>query len=298
MLHRAARITAIGLIAALVSLLAFSAPAQAAAAYWYAQAEDNQNGTGNYVSGMSSKIWIANPYLEAATGHTLAEMALADAAGDRIEMGWVKDNATGNPYLFITYGTAAGGWCGTYVGGAGTSCPLYVDNSSNPINSGSSLSAYACNTSCTTSTTVKAFQFYYTTGPCGAASAGWFFYFDGSNVGCIPPTAFPGGFTTGSRMLAYGEVAYSGGGALPCTDMGTGSSTGSVGASGDAYFSNISYVGPTNPVGLTPNFTLSQTNAAAYSTHSLGVTGNKSFTFGGAGGTGSPRITPGVVGSC
>jgi hypothetical protein len=268
--------------------------------YYYGDAQQVLSG-GSYTKGLSANVYIASPYVQCSASnpseHSIMELAIADSLGNTVEMGWYRDCASSSgpmnaTRLFITYWNN-GVWCGAYVGGAGTSCPLYVDNGSNPVNAGSSLASYA---SATYPANIKAMSFYYTTGACGAASAGWFFYFDSVNVGCVPPTAFTGGFSTATVSHAFGEVYY-GGSNVPCTDMGNGVDPSlATGASGPSAFFSVGYISP-NPAGTTPNLTLSSTDTNAYSAVSLGSTGNRSFKVSGKGYNSTGGL-PGNTGSC
>lgn len=268
--------------------------------YYYGDGQQGLTG-GAYTKGLSANVTINAPYVTCSASnpgeHSILELALADAAGNTIEMGWYRDCAsTSGPMnptrLFITYWNN-GVWCGAYVGGAGTSCPLYVDNGSNPVNAGSSLATTAA---ATYPANVKGMSFYYTTGPCGAASAGWFFYYDGVNVGCVPPTAFTGGFATATVAHAFGEVYY-GGSTVPCTDMANGvDPTAALGASGPGAFFSVGYINA-SPAGTSPNLNLVNTDTNAYAAISLGSTGNRSFKVSGKGYNASGGL-PGNAGSC
>jgi len=231
--------------------------------------------------------------LQANTGeHTLMEIAVADASGHAVEIGWTKDQSSGSvPKLFASAWSSSGTWLGCYFEGCG-----WVDatpgTSSDDL--GRDLSTVA---SAAFPGNVKSFSIQYSTATsCGASSGGWWFYYDGAGVGCYPDSVFTGSFTTATVGQAFGEVYYNGS-TVPCTDGGNGkASSGALGASGPAYIGSLSWVS-TSPAGLVPNFTTSTpTASAAYNVTAVGTTG-RTFGIGGAGYT-STGTTPGNIGSC
>lgn len=292
-MYRAARITLGGVLAALVSLLCIAGPAQASGpGYYYAGATESGL-TG--VTGINAKIWIGNPYRQANSGeHTLAELVLHDTVtNSTVEWGWIKDGSgAGGPRLFVYY-WVTGTPVNCYYG-----CGGWHDNASNPIDIGADLTSVAagCNGS-TTLNCVKPFQIQYSSTPCSIAPHGWYFYYDGVNVGCLQSNAVGGGFTAANETQAFGEVYY-GGSTVPCTDMGNGKyATATATAGGSAFFASISYLGTAASPNLTLATSVPQYDPGAYTVSSVGSPGNRTFTFGGAGRTSSGG-TPGNTGSC
>lgn len=292
-MYRAARNTAIGLIAALVSLLCIASPAHASGpGYYYAGAAQTLP-AGTTVTGVASKIWVANPYMQANSGeHTLMEIAARDSVNNNtIEMGWIKDGSgAGGPRLFVYY------WKNGVAGNCYFGCTLWHDNGSNPIDVGADLATVAagCNGT-TTLNCVKQFTFQYVASACGPAAAGVFFYYDNVNFGCLENGAIPS-TTAFNTAQGFGEVYY-GGATVPCTDGGNGkyAISGALSASGPAYFGSFSYV----PSTVTPSMTI-QTNTDSGAYTALAITssaGNRTFSAGGPGRT-STGATPGNTGSC
>lgn len=247
------------------------------------------------VTGLASKITIENQYLAPNPGeHTLMEIAINDSVtNDTLEWGWVKDGSgAGGPRLFTGY-WVGGVWVNCYFG-----CSAWHDNGTNPINIGADLTSVA--TGCNGTTTlgcVKSFQFNYDATPCGPAAHGWYFYYDGVNVGCLESSVVSG-MTSGDTSYAFSEVYY-GGPSKPKTDMGNGKygSTAALSAAGPAFFASISNV----PSTVTVNMAIQpDTDSSAYTARSVGSPGNRSFSGGSGPGykwDGANWVTPGDIGS-
>lgn len=259
------------------------------AGYYYAGT--SQSGVSG-AKGVAAKVWVANPYVQCNSGeHSILEIAARDTVqNNTVEMGWVKDCATGGvPKLFIYYwqaGVPKACWFG---------CAAYVDNASNPIDAGADLSTVAagCNGT-TTLNCVKQFTFQYIVGSaCGPAPNGVFFYYDNVNIGCLQSNAIPG-TTSFDEYKLFGEVYYAGA-TVPCTDMGNGKwPTSTASATGAAYFGSASYTGTGAP---TPSLSLAaDTDSLAYTAVMVGTL-NRTFTVGGYGRNASGG-SPGNIGSC
>ena len=295
-MSRAARNTMIGgLVATLVSLLCIASPAQASGpGYYYAGAYQVLTGT-DTTKGIGGNMWVANPYVQGNSNeHSLMEIAVADASGHAAEIGWVKDSSAAYPRLFASVWTGSGTWAGCYFEGCG-----WVDATpgSSADDLGRDLSSVA---SATFPGNVKSFSIQYSTAvACGASSGGWWFYYAGAGVGCYPDSVFTGSFTSANQGNAFGEVYYTGA-TVPCTDGGNGKdSSGTLGASGPAYFGSLSWVSP-SPSTLAIDLTgTTVTVSAAYNvTLYTDVNGrHRTLGVGGPGYT-STGTTPGNTGSC
>lgn len=284
-MFRAARITAIGLIAALVSLLALAAPARAVTPYYYAGAVE---GSLSGVTGVSAKMRVSNPYVQNNSGeHTLMELALRDDTPDNVaEFGWRKTGVDTGPKLF-TYYWVSGNPVNCYNG-----CAAWHDNTSNPVNIGSDLSSDAAACVGTSLACVKSFQIEYRASTCGSSAAGVFMTYAGTDVGCLDSASLP--VTSFTTFQGYGEVHY-GGSTVPCTDMGNGkyANSGPYSSLSPAVIKNITYLG----TATTPTLSLVATDTNAYTAVSDGSIGNTSFSVGGPGYT-STGTSPGNLGSC
>lgn len=278
--------------------------------YKYAYGQQGFSGT-DYVRGVAGNVYIGAPYdddtsIPADKDHTLFEITAQGGTGnnDIVEVGWAEEpTAFGDklPRLFASYWKNVGGvrtWGGCYA--EGPSCG-YVDatpgNSADDL--GRDLSSFA---SAAFPGMVKQFTIQFASGfTCGSDTDAWWVYFNGAATGCFPASLWASGadFRAGKANLvqAFGEV-YSGG--VFCSDMGNGKAGSSVvtpiDATDPAYVGSLSLVSP-SPSTLTPNFTLGNTTAAAYSYGNVGSTGNRTWTWGGAGYT-SSGTTPGNIGSC
>jgi hypothetical protein len=297
-------------LAALVMLaaLAFPASAQAAftgAGYYYAggrmviTSDLNADGITDYTRGLGANFLVTKPYVSTQAfggvhDHALAEISLEDSTQQNsIEMGIaVEPDAYGdyNPHLF-TCAKKSGVYTNCYNSGA--SSPNWFDNTGNSVNLGSDLTADIG--------TAKTLQVFWATGTCGLSANGWFFYYNGSNIGCLDPHAVATGWTEVRVMQAFGEVAYNGGNNSgtaadkPCTDMGTGGAPGV----NQSYISSLTTVTPT-PATITTAFPLfTSTDANAYTSAVIG-TQQRSFYYSGAGYkfSGGVASTPGNTGSC
>ena len=276
--------------------------------YYHASAAQTLTGT-NYAGGISSKMYIAKPFIPSGScvsggDHSLMELAMRDAAGNVVEVGWAAEpSAFGDckPRLFAStwQGNGSGGatWNGCYDGHT-ASC-YFVDNNANPIDLGSDLTATAnlCNGS--SLSCVKTFQAYYSVTNCGPAASGIFVTYDGTSVGCFYQPAFYNNITPSAWTIfqGFGEYYYSGS-TKPCGDMGNGKSpTLALGNTGPSYIGPVSFANP-NPSTLTTSFTAqTSTDGLAYDVGT--VAGGKTYATSGAGYTGgTPPSTPGNTGSC
>src|ERR1700749_2848560 len=74
---------------ATVGLLAGAGPAQAATNFYYVKAQES--GT---IDGVQASITVSNPYIDTVNDyHTLVQVGINDAAGNTVEVGWMKDLA-------------------------------------------------------------------------------------------------------------------------------------------------------------------------------------------------------------
>lgn len=292
----------IAAVATLAAVLGAAAPAQATpftgAGSYYAGGSQTMSGT-DYSQGLSGKLYVAKPFVEAGAfgglySHSLAELAVESTSGanpDTIEFGWTVDrnvNGDTNPHLFGYTWKAGVPQCYNTCG--------FVDNASNPINLGSDISADIG--------TAKLFQVFWSASACGPAASGWYLYYNGTSVGCYyAPVAVSAGYTTAKFVQAFGEYHYNGvnnsgtSNDKPCGDMGNGTAPGT----GAAYISSLSLAFP-SPSTLPTSFTLfSPTDSAAYNaTWVVPTSPGTSFYYGGAGYkfVSGVATTPGNVGSC
>lgn len=274
--------------------------------YYHAGAQQVLTGT-DYTGGVSSKMYIAKPFIpsgQCVSGgdHSLMELAIRDAAGNVVEVGWAEEpSAFGDckPRLFASTwkgnGSGGGTWNGCYDGHT-TTC-YFVDNNANPIDLGSDLTATANLCNGTSLSCVKTFQAYWSATSCGPAASGVFITYDLVSVGCFYSPAFynniiPSSFTI---LQGFGEYYYAGA-TKPCGDMGNGvSASTALGNTGPAYIGPVSLANP-SPSTLTASFTaVTPTDSAAYNVGT--VLGGKTYATSGAGYTSSGG-TPGNAGNC
>lgn len=258
-------------IIALVSLLlgiagvgVAATPAQAAcgtACYFHAGA--NQTVTNTGVSGL---IDVLNPSLGASDYHTLAELTVESGTGNTIEVGWNKDpglygdnlthffvGAWKNGTGFLGYNTAGG----------------FLNASGCTVCAGTAITGDVG--------TIQNFAIQHLTTP----TAGWWIGYKGTWIGAYPDTIWSGGFTQGSIVQGFGEVASSV--ANPCGDMGTGvlptSTTG-------ARINTVKYIttgGVSIDTSLTLNLNVPGGNGTQYGTVYSPSTSVRSIRVGGPG---------------
>jgi hypothetical protein len=263
----------------------------------------------NSAGGLAANIYNAKPFIPASScvsggDHSLMEMAMKTATGDVVEFGWaVEPTAFGDckPRLFGSTwkgtGTGSGVWNGCYD--AHTPSCWFIDNTANPVNLGSDLSATASLCNGTSLGCVKKYLMYYSTATCGPAASGIRLDYDNVNVGCFySPAFYSGTSSTWVTFQAFGEYYYAGPN-KPCGDMGNGvSPSTALGNTGPSYFGSISLANPSPSTLLTAFSTSTSTDAPAYD---IGpVLGGRTFATSGAGYTGTPpsQTTPGLVGAC
>ena len=293
---------------ALAGIVSYGSPALASpfngAGYYYASAsqtisgDSDSNGTQDYAVGLGANFLISKPYVPTTLynghrDHSLASITVMDtgpAYSEAVEVGWDVDyDAFGDsePHLFACAFTG-GGISGNNCWSGGTN---YHDNGGNATNLGAALTSDIG--------TAKAISVYYSAGSCGAASSGWFIYYNSVNVGCYDPSAFAAGFDKARFFGAQGEYWYNGANNpgtsndRPCGDSGNGN----VPAAGAAYIASLSLVSP-SPSTIATSFTLhTPTDTNVVNSAWTSGTTTRSFYFGERGYT-SGGGTPGNKGSC
>jgi hypothetical protein len=266
--------------------------------YMYVYAQQGFAGT-DFATGVSGSLYMSQPYVDTTSApsdkdHSLFELSADDNSGNIVEIGWAAEpTAFGDtkPRLFAG-SWVSGVWSGCYGEGCG-----WVDatpgNSADDL--GRDLTSFA---TATFPGQVKNFQFYNATNQCGSdATGGWWFFFNGAAIGCLPNILWGGAFKKVKLSQGFGEI-YSN--SVFCSDLGNGKQGSSVvapiDASDPAYIGSLANIGM-SPGTLTNNFNLFQTNSAVYSYGTVGSVGNRTFTVGGQGYT-STGTTPGNLGSC
>jgi hypothetical protein len=270
------------------------------AGYYYSGVSATLSGTNN-AAGWGGNVLITKPFVQnnpvaGVYDHSLADIVVSKdttgVSGDTVEAGVAVNRnvwSDFNPHLFVCAwhnGSTNGCWTG------GTS---WVDNSSNPVNVGSDLSADVG--------TAKAIQVYWAnSGLCGGSTSGVYVIYAGTWVGCYPQSVFSAGWTSSQFFQAFGEVHYNGSNNAgtsndkPCTDNGNGNA--GILANSAAYFGSLSYAFP-SPAQSPVISVFSDTDTNAY-TATLTAPGSRSVWYGGAGYkfVGGVATTPGNVGSC
>jgi len=302
--------TALALVSLLAIVLGIASPAQASpfngSGYYYGSAsqtisgDSNSDGITDYAVGLGANFLVSKPYVPTTsynshTDHSLASITVMNTTSwtEAVEVGWDVDYGQygdSEPHLFacaFTGGNISGNNC--YSGGTN-----YHDNGSNSTNLGAALTSDIG--------TAKAISVYYSAGSCGAASSGWFIYYNSVNVGCYDPSAFAAGFDKGRFFGAQGEYWYNGGNNpgtsndKPCGDSGNGT----VPGAGAAYIASLSLVSPA-PSTIATSFTLgTPTDTAVVNTAWTSGSTTRSFYFGERGYkfVGGVATTPGNAGSC
>ena len=260
---------------ATVGLLAGAGPAQAATNFYYVKAQES--GT---IDGVQASITVSNPYIDTVNDyHTLVQVGINDAAGNTVEVGWMKDLAIyGNnrPHLF------------TWTVGTSTQCYngcAYTDNPGNATDAGADLVSQTG--------TVHSFGVKYS-----AANSRWEFYYDAGLIGWADHsnwTAASHTFTQGTRGTAFGEVATPR--TNPCTDMGNGnlgSGTGPTAISNWQRWDTSSSAWVTGTLGA-PSLDPVGMPAGIYDFSNASSTG---YTLGGPGWNSIGGTVDNAVGSC
>lgn len=246
MIKRAlAFLAAVGLLVTLIG-----SPAQAVTSYYHVAGTQNVNNTGVFAT-----LGVYNPTVSGTgAGHSLAEIVVKNAAGDTIELGWIKAAGDTNPSLFAAHWEA-----GVFQGYNNAD---FVDVAGG-VNLGDSLSGAVG--------TNKNFQIYHS-----STQAFWFVAYNGVNIASIADNKFSPSFTTATNIQAYGEVAHATD-STPCTQMGNGTLAAAPATGG--VISSVSYVSTTF---VTTNASLTQsTNASG--TYNLNTVTARTFTYGGPG---------------
>lgn len=195
------------LVATASVVLGIASPAMAVTTYYYAGANQTITNTGAYAN-----ITVAAPAVNSPTDvHSLTEVAIQDAAGNALEVGWrVAPSVYGdsNAHLFFAW------WDSGVFKCYDTACAGYVDYASNATNVGATLTP--------TGTGAKKFGIEYSA---SASPAGWWVWYDTNWIGYFPTSAFTAGTMktgpTASLVQMFGEVANTNG-TNPISDMGDG----------------------------------------------------------------------------
>lgn len=174
---------------------------------------------------------VASPTLAYNGGHTLMEMAVFNrtAAGidqDTAEIGWIVDPAPSGqapvPQLFIYHFVNTEGTCYNGCGFVSTSSTIVPGMALTP---GMNVTWSIRN-----------------------IDGNWTFFFNGTEFGYIPESAYDGTFDSAAQVNVYGEIA--GGGSTPgCSQMGDGLFGTQAGS---ATISDFQLNGASGNVGLTP----------------------------------------------
>lgn len=269
--------------------------------YQYAAGVQTFTG-GATVGGFGANVMVTKPFLNSgATGcHTLVELAAQGGGsyGDIVEIGATVDptvnGGSSDPHLFVYHWVNGATTC---YNGCG-----WVDNSTNPINAGSSLASVA---SATFPANVKQFNIQYdAAATCGAVTGAWVLGYAGLGIGCFPKTLWTTPtFTSATRIQAFWEVASTG--TVDCSDMGQLGRQGSsavlpLDASDPAYIGSITLTNPSPAA--TANVIPFVLPASGSGNSVLGFTGGspsvtRTITGGGTG-TNSSGGLPGNAGSC
>jgi hypothetical protein len=289
----------------------------------YAGVYQSFTGT-DYIRGLAANIWVAKPFVGANDQFSLMELAVQDANGSAVEVGWAANPAVfgdSKPRLFScvwdgdTGLTMTGCWNGSGVNTG------WFDNSSNATDLGSDLTTIAngCD-GVSTLACVKRFQVKWVSGigACSFVANGWEIDFDNQKVGCWMGNKWSQvghtSMTNANAALAYAEDSYTGTG-QPTTDLGNGQygDAAVLSATGPAYIGSLALVSP-NPSTMTANFAINPggQDTAAYR---VGIPSNGNgtitacspdgihsvctFGIGGPGykWNGTAWVTPGDIGS-
>lgn len=183
---------------------------------------------------------------------SIAEVAVKNAAGDTIEVGWYKV-AGDVPRLFAAHWTAAGGFQG-YNNAA------FLDIAGG-VNLGDSLAGVV--------NTNKNFQIYH-------SGTDWFIGYNSNWIAYLPDSNFSPALTQTTLTLYYGEVGTPGAGPV-CTDMGKGVYAAAPATGG--VISNAFYYDTSN---VLTNSSLTQ-NASHPAYYTLNTVTARTFTYGGPG---------------
>lgn len=268
--------------------------------YYYADAQEVLTG-GNTVAGIQANVEVDQPMVEVPVGikysHSLFELALRDAAGNSIEVGWANEGAAfgdTKPRLFscawVLGAVAKGCYDGVETGST------WLDNSAAGVpNLGADLTSVA-----TAAFPNNAKQFKVqrqTSSLCGIAGAGWIVSYNSQDIGCWPITLWTHNmpattFNTATVTDAFGEYYYGGennagtSNDVPCGDMGKalyGSQFNGlpIDATDPSWVGSITYLSKSGT--FSENLSLFSTDANAYDVASVGSTGNRTVTWGGAG---------------
>jgi hypothetical protein len=166
---------------------------------------------------ISSRVTVGQPTVRRRIGgssglHSLAEMSIGNtppatgqSSTEIAELGWVVYDDDPKPRLFVYYWTNGVGKCSLSTQ-AHYSCPTFVSTSST-ITPDMAL-------------TVNAQIDMAITHVDSGSTAGWHFFFNGTDFGYIPDSAWGGRFTTYSVGQFFGEIA--GDSVTRCSSMGTG----------------------------------------------------------------------------
>lgn len=250
--------------------------------YWYDNGSETIT-TGTIPTSASASLTVWKPTLSASGIHSLAELAVSDAAQTQIvEVGWTVDagvcgSIANSPCLFVYHWVNGASTC---YNGCGWS-----DNAANTtLNAGSKLNASVSGgTTITLRTSLE--HLASPTGVCGVASGGVWgvkaYYSTGTSayIGCFPDTLWSGAvppatFTTAPKVSAFGEVATNTTG-TPTDQMGSGV------CGGVATIGTTAFIGSVNhPIGTLATMTWAWTNQAVYELHSVS---NSSAYYGGDG---------------
>lgn len=274
--------------------------------YEYAAGAQTFSG-GATVGGFGANAMVTKPFLNSgATGcHSLVELAVQGGStyGDIVEVGATVDKTVNSgctpnpacldePHLFVYHWVNGATTC---YNGCG-----WVDDSSNPINAGSSLASVA---SAAFPANVKQFNIQYMpAGTCGAVTGAWVVGYAGLAIGCFPKTLWTAPtFTSGTRIQAFWEVASTG--TVDCSDEGQQGRQGSAAvlpldASDPAYIGSITLTNPSPAATANVIPFVSPGSGSGYSVQGFASGGNTRTITGGGTGTDASGNLPGNANSC
>jgi hypothetical protein len=259
---------------------------------------------GTVADGASATLEVVKPYVEPVAGnHSLAEIAVQDSStiNNVVEIGWTADNALNGDYDPHLFGFT---WAGGVGQGYNSLNPYWVDEPSNSVNLGASLSSVV---TATWPNNAKSFVIQRVpTQTCGSTPGvyGWWLFYAGSAVGCFKDTAWAstGGLSASQARVFqfFGEV-YDSAKTTPCTDAGNGKGATSYVSPLDA--TDPAYIGSAGITGTSPatdtNLSLFATDATKYSAVRVSTSGTplRTFVYGGPGWNAAGTAT-GSTGSC
>lgn len=233
-------------------------------------------------TGGCANVTVGNPYVKTGDSHSLAEISVQDtlaSTNDTAEFGWLKGPG-GSVQLFGYH----------FDGGVGQGYGVdWVDNASNPINLGSSITTGVTKQFCLTYDSVQSV---------------WWSFFDTGYVAYIGSASWTGtAFTSAGGYQWFHEYAYlddqngndaDGKGDFTCGDLGDGRQ-GSAGSGNAALFGSVSLQGISSAlINLTVTTQGTIHSPAEFTVLKLS---NRTFTSGGPG-RNSVNTATGTAGAC